>query len=231
MIVSLLWSVGITAQKKTLYCFPGQGSDARIFDSLKIDSSYTVKIIEYGTPAEGQSLREFAIQLSGQMDTSGEFALLGVSLGGMICAELAEILNPKVVILISSAKNSRELPYGYRFQKTVPLHRLFPGSWILEGAKILQPIVEPDRNQNEATFKSMLAAKEPLYMERSVAMLVQWDRQTNSRKLYHIHGDRDNTLPIRRIKSPDYVVKGGSHMMTLTRADEISRIVNTLLLQ
>lgn len=221
-------SVSFCQTKKIIYCFPGQGSDRRIFDSLTIDSSFTIRIIEYGTPDKNMSLKMFAKQLAEQIDTTQEFLLLGVSLGGMICTEIAELLMPEKTILISSAKNKNELPYRYMFQKKYPLYKIFPGSFLVAGAKTLQPIVEPDRKKNKNTFKLMLSAKKPLYMKRTIHMLVNWDRATNSKKIYQIHGNNDHTLPVKNIKSPDYIIANGSHMITLTRAKEISEIINKI---
>jgi esterase/lipase len=213
----------------TIYCFPGQGSDKRIFDSLDIDKKYNIKVIEYGTPDKHMTMNSFARQLSEQIDTTQEFILIGVSLGGMICVELNEILSPKKTIIISSAKNRNELPNRYNFQKVIPIYKLFPGSILLAGAKILQPIVEPDRNKNKKTFKSMLNNKNSVYMKRTVSLIINWDRKVNTKTIYHIHGTNDHTLPIRKIKSPTYIVDKGSHMMTLTRSKDISEILNTIL--
>lgn len=230
-IISFLFtSLMSNAQlKKTIYLFPGQGSDKRIFDSLTLDNSYNLKVIEYGTPDKSISLETFAKQLSSQIDTTRPFVLIGMSLGGMICSELNEILSPEKTIIISSAKNRTELPWRYKFQKVIPIYKLFPGSFLLAGAKLLQPIVEPDRNKNKKTFKSMLAAKKGKYMKRSIGLIIRWDRKTNSKKIYHIHGTNDHTLPFRKIKSPDYIIKDGSHMITLTTAKEISVIINKIL--
>jgi pimeloyl-ACP methyl ester carboxylesterase len=213
----------------TIYCFPGQGSDRRIFESLAVVPGYQIKVIEYGTPEAGMSMSDFARQLSQQIDTTRQFVLVGVSLGGMICAELSEILSPKKTILISSAKNRNELPLRYRLQSKVPVYKLFPGTALLAGAKVLQPIVEPDRKHNRETFKSMLGSKDPVYMERTVDMIINWRLQSNSGKIYHIHGTRDHTLPIGKISRPMHVVEKGSHMMTLTKADEVSQILNSIL--
>lgn len=218
------------SQKKgTIYCFPGQGSDARIFDSLSIDTSYVIKIIQYGTPEKDMSMSEFAKLYSHEIDTTHDFVLLGVSLGGMICSELNEILNPKKTIIISSAKNINELPSRYNFQKALPVYKLFPGSIILAGAKMLQPIVEPDRKKNKETFKSMLGAKKSTYMRRTVGIIINWDRTENTKKIYHIHGTNDHTIPLKNVVSPDFIINEGSHMMTLTRASEISSVINEIL--
>lgn len=48
-------------------------------------------------------------------------------------------------------------------------------------------------------------------------MIINWVRTSNNTEIIHIHGDNDYTIPLKNIKHPDYIVKGGSHMMTLTK--------------
>ena len=214
-----------------VYCFPGQGADQRLFDSLQLDTLYELRVINYGTPEKGTDLRTFALRQIAAIDTTAPFVLLGVSLGGMICAELAETLHPQKTIIISSAKNRRELPLRYRFQRVVPLYRLFPGKVLLWGAKILQPRVEPDSKHHASTFQSMLNTKSPAYMKRTIGMIINWQRSSNTAQIYHIHGTLDHTLPLRYIKSPYTVLPKGSHMMTLTLGKEISDLINQILAQ
>lgn len=215
--------------KTIIYALPGQGSDKRIFDSLKINENYQLKVIEYGTPESGMNLKDFALTISKQIDTSKPFILLGVSLGGMLCVEMSEILHPLKTIIISSAKNAFDLPRKYSIQKQFPLYKIFPPSWIKNGALFLQPIVEPDRNKYKTTFKSMLDNKDKVYMKRTVELIVNWERTNNSNKIYHIHGNNDHTIPIKNIRNVDIVIPGASHMMTLTQANEISLALNQLL--
>ena len=174
-------------------------------------------------------MKEFAYSLINEIDTLHPYIFLGVSLGGMICVELNERLNPQKTIVISSAKNRNEFPFRYRFQKVVPLYQLFPKSFLLVGAKMMQPLVEPDRNNNKETFKSMLNEKNATYMKRTINLLIRWDRVENTKKVYHIHGNNDHTLPLKKIKNPDFILENGSHMMTLTRGTEISSILNCIL--
>jgi len=211
-------------QKTAVYLFPGQGSDKRLFDSLNFDTAFTIRHIEYKIPDKGTTLKQYTKTISKQIDTSQQFIFIGVSLGGMICVELSEILNAEKVILISSAKNRSELPFRYRFQRIFPIYKLLPAGFLLFGAKFLQPIVEPDRNLNKETFKSMLSAKNPQYIKRTIDMIINWDRRTNTKKIIHIHGNNDHTIPIRRVKC-DYIVNKGSHMMTLTNFMEITEIL------
>ncbi len=215
---------------KTLYLFSGQGSDARIFSKITFDSSYKLVNIQYPIPAKKQSLREYATLIRSQIDTSSNYSFIGVSLGGMICSELSEIMHPQKTIIISSAKCRGELPFRYRFQKNIPLYQIIPKRMIKLGARVLQPIVEPDRKNQKAIFKSMLKQKDARFMKRTVAMIVKWNKTNCSPMIYHIHGTKDHTLPLRKTK-PGYVVQNGSHMMTLTRAAEISTLIKEILLK
>jgi esterase/lipase len=215
-------------KKSVIYLFPGQGSDKRLFDSLELSSSYTIQHIDYFTPEKRTSLKEYAVELSKQIDTTESYILIGVSLGGMICSELSELLNPARVIIISSAKNRSELPFRYKFQKVIPIYTIFPSRVLKGGARLLQPIVEPDRKKNKDTLKIMLKEKDPKYMKRTIEMIIKWERLESTKTIIHIHGDADHTLPIRKVKC-DYVVQKGSHMMTLTRPKKISELINSVL--
>lgn len=231
-IAGLLIMLSANAQSiTTVYCLPGQGSDKRIFDRLKLPPSYRAEVIEYGTPAENQTMASFAKEIANQIDTSRPYILLGHSLGGMLCVEMSEILSPVMTIIISSAKNRNEFPYRFKVQRTLGLYQHVPGSVMLAAAKFFQPLFERDRNKYPEIFTSMLAGKDATYMKRTVAMILAWDRISNTKHIYHIHGTNDHTLPLSGIVSPDYVIGNGSHMMILTRAEEVSEVVRNILAQ
>lgn len=225
----VFFSLGFAQQKTTVYLFPGQGADARLFGNIEIDTSvYDLHYFEYETPDKKETLQEYAYRFVSEIDTTHDFILLGVSMGGMICTELCDTLKPKQTIIISSAKHRKELPARYRFQRTIPLFRLFPKRALLGGAKVMQPLVEPDRNKHKETFKAMLDAKDPLYMKRTIGMIISWEKETFSEKIIHIHGDADHTIPIRNVNA-DYIIESGSHMMTLTNSDAVNKILFSLI--
>jgi len=218
------FNISYSQEQPTIYLFPGQGSDERLFDSLEFENHSKIVHIKYPIPEKASSLPEYAKRISEQIDTTQHFILIGVSLGGMLITELNNYLEPEQSIIISSAKSRSELPFRYRFQKVIPLYKIVPPKLMLAGAKFLQPIVEPDRNTNKATFKSMLASKDPLYMKRTVEMIIKWERENAQENIIHIHGTKDHTIPIRNVE-PTHIIEGGSHMMTLTQSTPINKIL------
>jgi hypothetical protein len=209
-----------------IYLLPGQGADHRLFNYIEFP--YDTVHLEFPVPEKKTSLREYALGFIPRIDKNRPFVLLGVSLGGMICAELVDTLDPLMTIVISSAKCRSELPGRYRFQKTIPLNKIVPKGMTKWGAKVLAPLVEPERKQDRETFRSMLEAKDPAYLKRTVDMVINWKKDSYDDRIIHIHGDKDHTLPHRRV-TYDYLVEDGTHMMVYIRGDEVSKLINKIL--
>ena len=211
-------------ENKKVYLIPGQGADGRLFSKLKLDNCDTT-ILGYLLPERHETLTEYAKRLSATIDTSGDFYLIGVSLGGMCAVEMAKFLHPVKVIIISSAENRSELPARYKFQRVIPLNKVFGGRFMKFMVPIVRPVFEPDSKAERKTFNAMIRDKSPKFMKRSVNMIIHWDNTDSIPVLVHIHGTSDHTLPYRKIKNAK-PVENGSHMMTLIMAEEISKLVN-----
>lgn len=212
-----------------VYLIPGQGGDGRLFNNLTLPAGFETKHVIYERPEEGMSMQAYARQLIKQIDTTNKFILIGVSLGGMLATEMSELVDADKVIIISSAKGRHELPGRYTFQRKFPIYKLVSPKTAKFGAKLLQPIVEPDRQKEKETFKAMLRDKDAIFLRRTIEMIMHWNRTEAPKNIIHIHGDKDHTIPIRKV-AYDILVPGGSHMITLTRGEEISRLVEGVLL-
>jgi hypothetical protein len=148
----------------------------------------------------------------------------------MLATEMADFLEPEKIIVISSAKQRKELPGRYRFQKVIPFYKIFPARAIKRGAKFVQPIVEPDSKNDRKVFLEMIENKDPDFLKRTINMIIRWKREEYREDIIHIHGDSDNTIPLKNVDY-DYLIKDGSHMMVYTRAAEISALINKILLE
>ena len=216
-------------KKKNIYFIPGQGADERLFKNLKFDTTlFEIYHVKWEIPNKGEDLKSYALRLSSQIDSTKEFYLIGVSLGGMVATEINEILNPKKVILISSAKCRDELPWQYRFQKAIPIYKIIPKQLIKQSTFIAQPLFEPDRKKEKETCIAMLKDKDPVFLKRTIEMIINWDRIDFDSNIVHIHGNNDHTLPIKNVNY-NFLIEDGSHMMILTRTHEINEILLSLI--
>lgn len=211
-----------------VYLFPGQGSDERIFEKIILDSNFRRVLVQYPEVAKGETMTSFAKRILPQINTGQPFVLNGVSMGGMICSELLNWVHPEKTILISSAETAEQLPKRYKFQRKLPLNKIVPKRCIKMGARMLQPLVEPDSKTRKETFQQMLKDKSPRYYKRTVNMIIHWDGEMAKAETIQIHGSEDHTIPIKNL-TPEYVVEGGSHMMTLTQGELINQMILEIL--
>lgn len=227
-LISMTIQLSAQAELLDIYLIPGQGSDYRLFKNLELGDQFNIKYIHYTVPEKGASMADYAKELMQQVDTTRNYVLIGVSLGGMLTVEMSEIHPTYKSILISSAKCRNELPGRYRVQEKLLFYKIVSGKISKSAALILQPLVEPDRRKEKKTCISMLKAKDSDFMKRTIAMILEWHRVVYPDSIIHIHGNNDHTIPIRNVKY-DYLIENGSHMMTLTKGNEISEVILQIL--
>jgi len=215
-------------KRMNVYLIHGQGSDSRLFKNLSFDERFLIKNISLPIPEKQYSMKQYAAEVLKSINTDEPCALIGVSLGGMVCTELADLHDFKKIIIVSSAKCRSELPLLYRFQKYLPLKSLVPGFLFKVFSRVLQPIIEPDRRKEKETCRAMLKDKKGIFLKRTSNLIVKWDRKNFSSKIIHIHGTNDHTLP-GRIINANYWITNGSHMMILTQSEGINSIITGIL--
>jgi hypothetical protein len=59
-----------------VYLFPGQGSDYRSFQSLRIDNEDETISINYPVPEKEMCMREYAFMLASQIDIAGFYMMV-----------------------------------------------------------------------------------------------------------------------------------------------------------
>ena len=62
----------------------------------------------------------------------------------------------------------------------------------------------------------------------SIHQIINWQSTGYPGVLFHIHGEKDKMFPIRNL-SPTHIIKGGTHMMMINRAKEISNCIQEIL--
>ncbi|MBC8046980.1 MAG: alpha/beta hydrolase [Fimbriimonadaceae bacterium] len=229
--ILILFTTTIFTQQnvENIYLLSGQGSDERIFKNLQLDTTCNLIYVSYFMPSENETMSEFALRMCEKIDTTKPFAIIGVSLGGMLAVEMTNYISPEKVIILSGASSSEEIPAQYKFFRNLPAHKEIP-AWLFKYSTfVLQPMYEPDRKSEKTTCMAMIKNKDALFIKRATHLIVTWQRSEKdnmNKNVVQIHGDIDHTLPVKNISS-DYIIKDGSHMMTLIKAEEISKIINS----
>lgn len=208
-----------------IYLIPGLGADYRMYrHQLRVFPN--AEVLEHFVPPAGASLDTYAGLMAGKIDTTGPFALIGTSLGGMVSMELSRILNPERIVLISSVKNRTELPLFIRAMKYLKLHRSISGDGYKRFNKLAAKRLD-GRNDTEAAalIMAMMNDIPAGFIEWAVDAVVKWTPPATYRNdIVHIHGTNDQLFPHTRISNA-WLVDGGTHIMNMTKHAEVNNLL------
>lgn len=209
-----------------IYLIPGTGADERLFQNIHLTCPSTV--IEWVDWQNARSISEYAKILNSQIDESEEFALLGVSFGGMVAVELAKLVNAKYVILVSSAKTYKELPFIVSVARVLGIKWLiFP--WLIRRLPFLTRFFGLSK-KDKKYFQAMMDSTSNLKLKRIIQSIISWKNINLPDSYLHLHGDLDKMIPIKKIKGYQKI-KNGGHFMIMQKGNEISTIINDFIEQ
>lgn len=206
-----------------IYLIPGLGADKRMYaQQLKVWPQ--ARVLEHLAPIKGQSLANYAVRLAGEIDDSRPFALVGTSLGGIVCMELSRILKPQKIVLIASIKNRREMPLFIRSMRLLNLHRMVSGNGFKSFNSLMVKRLDSRGDSPAAeVIRQMTEDCSAEFIEWAVNAIINWHPPVDYRNdIVHIHGTKDQLFPIQKIINP-VVIKNGSHVMNMTMSYEVNR--------
>jgi pimeloyl-ACP methyl ester carboxylesterase len=215
--------------KRKIYCIPGFGADDKIFTNLSIDNAELV-FINWLKPVPKELYKDYVLRMAEKI-REPDPVIIGVSFGGMVALEIAKILPVKQVILVSSIKNTDELPRKWKLIGRLRLNHIFPIKRIQANERFFAMANKrlgafTSEEQDFANNYRRIIDKD--YMIWALNQILNWRNVDVLANVIHIHGDADLIFPIKPLK-PTHVIKGGTHMMIVNRAKEISAIINEVL--
>lgn len=211
----------------TIYLLPGIGTDPRLYDRIRLDGLDVVRLAWPLFPT-GCSLTSIAQELAKQVDTTKPHVLVGVSMGGMVAQELALLTKPRKVVLISSWTGPQEWPPRMHLFKRLHAWGLINRFTMWATWPVKRVLGQRDRTTDKLLY-AMAVDQTAAKISRGSAAILRWEGSRWKGPLVRIHGDRDVVIPLRF--PVDHVVKGGPHIMVLTRADEVSRLLREELMR
>ncbi|WP_346236811.1 alpha/beta fold hydrolase [Niabella insulamsoli] len=215
--------------QRNIYCIPGFGADEKIFANLRIDHAQLI-FLNWLKPTPKESYQDYVRRMAAKI-TDDEPIIIGVSFGGMVALEIAKIRPVKQIFLVSSIKNTNELPRKWKLIGRLKLNKIFPIKRIQANERFFATANKrlgamTKEEQDFANHYRRIIDKD--YMIWALNQILNWRNTDCPENTIHIHGDADLIFPIKPL-TPTHVIKGGTHMMIMNRADEISTIINEAL--
>ncbi len=212
-----------------VYFISGLGADCRIFTHIRLPEGFEKVDLNWISPKKDESLSDYSMRMSENINTSEKFVLIGLSMGGMIASEIAGKYSPAATILVSSVPSSSELPKMYKAMNSLQLHRLLPIS-VIKSATILKRLFTAERKEDKSLLRRIIRDTDPQFIRWGLNAIPQWKYTSDQSGFCHIHGGKDAILPIKYTK-PTHTIASGTHMLILTNAEEVNKILEETLLQ
>jgi len=211
---------------KPVYLFSGLGADERVFQNLDL-TECDVTFIKWVAPFKDESIVDYAARLLTQITTQ-EPILIGLSFGGMMAIEVAKLIPVKKVILISSAKTKKEIPFYFRWAGALRLNKLLPARLLKSANAFTYWYFGVVDNSERKMLQVILNDTDPMFLKWAIDKIVHWKNVTVSDNAVHIHGTKDRILPLRYVKA-DHTIPGGGHFMVWNKADEIAALIKKII--
>ena len=209
-----------------IYLFPGLAASEKLFQGYTFPGVES-RVITYLIPGKNEPLLHYCLRLASGIDPDPENIYIGVSFGGILAHEIARLLPPKKIIIISGMR-AGEPPGYYRWLRRFPVHRILPAP-LIKAAGVAASRLLGQRNEEEKKqFWALVKEASPQVIKWGVRQTIDWKGPSAVRNVVHIHGDRDIVFPVRSVK-PDYVIKGGRHFMVMREVSEIQTLLMRLI--
>jgi pimeloyl-ACP methyl ester carboxylesterase len=209
-----------------IYCISGLGADEKAFTYLNI-AGYTLKHVNWITPHKRESLQSYALRLAEQI-TEPSPIILGLSFGGMLAIEMAKHIPTEKIILLSTVKTYSEIPRWMRWAGNLKLNKWIPvkSNWFTVRANDWRLGIETASEKAFVDYHRKKLNQEQVNW--AVDKILNWRNNWVPEGAFHIHGDKDQTFPLKNIK-PTHVIRNGTHIMVLNKAAEISQCIEQIL--
>lgn len=209
---------------KEIYLLSGLGADKRVFDFVDF-SGFNINHVEWIHPVANESIEHYAKRLSVQIKTSRPI-IIGVSFGGMITVEIAKIIDTEKIILISSAKNRSDIPLCYRIVGQLAINKIIPKNIFKSINPLTYWFFGAKTDQEKKLLKAIINDTDSKFLYWAINKIVNWKSTVLLPNLIHIHGTDDKILPIR---TTDFQIINGGHLMIVNRGKEIGDLIQRTL--
>ena len=211
-----------------IYCISGLAADHRLFQNIALPGFELIPV-PWVTPDPTDDLISYAAKMAAQIKEANPI-IIGLSMGGMIASEIGKIVSCKKIILISSAKTSREVnkrPFVLDF---IGRKGLAPAGLLNIPFPMVLNSLGAFTNDEKQLLRAVIRDSDTGFMKWAIKAILEWKSTESIPGIYHLHGTADRVLAPACVH-PDVWIKGGTHIMILNRAAEINKQIAEQLAQ
>jgi pimeloyl-ACP methyl ester carboxylesterase len=206
-----------------VYFISGLAADKRVFKYISLPPDCEAVHLEWITPQKDDTLSSYAMRLASKINRDEPFALVGLSFGGMLATEIAKQYKPAVTILISSVPVSKQLPVYFRMAGKIGLHKLVPVS-LLKSSAATKRFFTRENSDDKKLLWDIINESDAGLIRWSIDAILNWQNETIPQPVWHIHGTRDEILPVK-FTQPTLTIPRHGHLLVMTCPEVVNEFL------
>lgn len=212
----------VKTEQKTVYLFSGLGADSTIFMNLDLPG-YKKVYINWIPALPNESIAHYATRIKSQITVENP-DIIGLSFGGIVAVEVSKLIKVDKMVLISSVKTKSELNRVQFFFMKMGFNHIIPGALIQRTNFLTYRYFGAWSPNDKMTLTHLLAQTDVSFFRWALRSIAYWDNKIPPERTIQINGTADRVITSRFVH-PDYLIKGGGHLMVFNKADTISKII------
>ena len=214
--------------RKHIYLMPGMAASPKIFEFLVFPDPIVAHWLSWIPPYENETLKSYATRMCERIEHENPI-LIGVSFGGILVQDMAQLIPTEKVIIISSVKAREELPLHMRMAQKTNLHKLLPLQWVENIESLALFAFGKAIKRRLSLYRRYLSERDAAYLKWSIDQIVNWHPTAPTSNLIHIHGNEDSVFPIKSIQDPVLKIPG-EHAMIITKKNWFNQYLPNIIL-
>lgn len=208
-----------------IYFVPGLGASSSIFEYLQLpEDQFELHYLDWLIPeSQEESIEAYANRMCAKINHNN-VVLVGVSFGGLVVQEMSKLIKVRKTIIVSSVKSKKELPKRLRLAKATKAYKLFPTKTIINIENFAKYAFGETVKKRVDLYKKYLAMRDEKYLPWAIHTVLHWNQEEPLPGIVHLHGDKDRVFPVKHLNNCT-VIHGGTHVMILTNAKQISELL------
>lgn len=209
-----------------VYFLSGLGADERAFRYLDLSFCQPVHL-PWLIPKPDEGIEAYASRMLLEI-AEPDPVIVGLSFGGIMAIEMAKQRNFRQIILISSAKTYREIPFYIRLLRYLPIYRWIKPATIKRLNLFAYQLMGIEKRRDKVMFMQMFQQADDYYVSWAIDKIVHWRNTIIPPHTTHIHGTHDILTPHIFVRA-DHSIRGGKHLVPMIQPEVISALLRQVI--
>lgn len=211
---------------KQILVFSGLGADERVFQHIDWGDNDIIHV-SWVEPLKNERIEDYARRLIAPYQTRKP-VLVGLSFGGIVAIEVSKHIAFERILLLSSVKHHREIPWYMRIVGRLGLHRLIPPTFLKGAGTVHYWLFGLKTQEEKELLDGFLMQSSIGYLRWAIGCVLTWKNVHIPSPIVHIHGEADRILPLCFIRA-DNIIKDGGHFMVFDHPQDVNNVIRSYL--